>query len=207
MVRYKYIIIDPSKGGVDLGHNVNGKLEKDFNLELGKAIYNKLKVLGFPVHITRSSDNTISNYERYRYVNDLVGNNKTLVISLHIDNENKDDISIISSLKSSDNTNKDIYNDFSLLGEVKNKSLINDNSKDYYVIQRVAPLNSDVVVLKIGYDYLNKDLLDISNSISDVIINYLSDQNDYLFDYENYIVEEGYYLYKIATSIILLLIY
>ena len=40
--RFNTIIIDPGHGGVDIGFDDGAHYEKDFNLEVGKYIYNKL---------------------------------------------------------------------------------------------------------------------------------------------------------------------
>ncbi len=200
-MNYKHIIIDPGHGGVDYGHVVGNRLEKDFNLEIGKGIYNKLKTLGYPVYITRDKDITLSNYDRYEYVNNLVGNDSVLIISSQIDDENRDGISVIRSIKSDDSSNKDIYDNFKLIGEVKTKVLVNDNSKDYYAVQRVAPLNSDVIVLEFGYNYLlSDDNNKVINSICNILINHFEER---VFDsniYDSYVVEKGDYLYKLAKQ-------
>ena len=200
-MNYKYIVIDPGHGGVDYGYVAGNRLEKDFNLEIGRGIYNKLKTLGYPVYITRDKDITLSNYDRYEYVNNLVGNDCVLIISIQIDDESPENVSIIRSIKSNDNSNNSIYDDFKLLGEVKNKVLLNDNSKDYYEKQRVSPLNSDVIVLEFGYSYLlSDDNNEIINSISNILINYFEKRVFDINVYDNYVVEKGDYLYKLAKK-------
>ena len=55
----KKVVIDPYRGGDDVGNTASGLIEKDFNLEVSKYIYNKLKDLGVPVSITRDTDTTL----------------------------------------------------------------------------------------------------------------------------------------------------
>ena len=52
----KKVIIDPYRGGDDIGSNTNGIIEKDYNLNISKYIYDRLRSLGVPVSITRDSD-------------------------------------------------------------------------------------------------------------------------------------------------------
>ena len=54
----KKIVIDPYRGGDDIGNTATNLIEKDFNLEVGQYIYNRLKGLGIPVSITRDDDGT-----------------------------------------------------------------------------------------------------------------------------------------------------
>ncbi|MBQ7105205.1 MAG: LysM peptidoglycan-binding domain-containing protein [Bacilli bacterium] len=196
---YKYIIIDPGHGGIDYGYMKGNRPEKDFNLEVGKKIYYKLNQSGYPVFMTRDSDITLSNYDRYEYINNLVRNDSALVILIKVSDENKDNISIIRSIKSVIDSKNDIYDVFKAIGEVKKRVLINDNSKDYYAVHRVAPLNSDVIVLEFGYNYLlSGDNNEIINSVSNILISHFEER---VFDsniYDSYVVEKGDYLYKLA---------
>jgi len=95
--KFNTIIIDPGHGGVDVGFDDGAHYEKDFNLEIGKYIYDKLSNLGFPVYITRSGDETVSNYDRFELLNQITDDNNggSLVFSIQVDNENPDGISFI----------------------------------------------------------------------------------------------------------------
>ena len=39
----KKVIIDPYRGGEDIGSNIHGIIEKNYNLDLSKYIYKRLK--------------------------------------------------------------------------------------------------------------------------------------------------------------------
>ena len=101
MNKYKTIIIDPGHGGVDLGYDKGIYYEKDFNLDIGNYVYDKLNKLGYPVYITRQGDSTISNYDRFQYLNRITDENNggSLVFSIQIDDEKVSDLSIIRSIK------------------------------------------------------------------------------------------------------------
>ena len=84
MNNYK-IVIDPGHGGDDPGASGNGIIEKDLTLEISKYMYDRLKQLGIPVYITRTTDETISPTERVNRILSAFGNNKnTIVVSNHI---------------------------------------------------------------------------------------------------------------------------
>ncbi|MGG4491630.1 N-acetylmuramoyl-L-alanine amidase [Metabacillus idriensis] len=60
----KVIVIDPGHGGKDPGAIGNGMQEKDVTLAVGKTAADKLKKLGYDVHMTRSDDTFLSLNER-----------------------------------------------------------------------------------------------------------------------------------------------
>lgn len=199
---YQSIIIDPGNGGVDIGYYEGNHYEKDFNLKLSKYIYNRLKDLCFPVYMTRNDDYTMSNYDRYEYIDNITSEvgGKSLVLSIHIENEKSSGIDIIYSINSDDAINKDLYNKLNAITEVKTKTLPTDDSKDYYAIQRLAKDNMEVVVIEFGYDNLNdtnEEIKSYSDDIVNIIIDFFSDK-----DFVNcriHVVEKGDYLYDLAN--------
>lgn len=83
-MNYK-IVIDPGHGGVDPGAVANGLQEKDLNLKSSLYMYDRFKELGFPVFITRDSDETLSKKERVNRVLGAFGNSSdVIVLSNHI---------------------------------------------------------------------------------------------------------------------------
>lgn len=203
MNKYKTIIIDPGHGGVDLGYDKGIYYEKDFNLDIGNYVYDRLNKLGYPVYITRQGDSTISNYDRFQYLNRITDENNggSLVFSIQIDDEKANDLSIIRSIKRDYDTNKGLYEDLSEVGSVIVKTLPNDDKRDYYAIQRLAPDGSEAIVFEYGYDYLNSsyDKEKIGNQIVDVVINYFTKvkANN---EYEEYVVNKGDTLYSLANK-------
>lgn len=201
MNKYKTIIIDPGHGGVDLGYDKGNIYEKDFNLEIGNYVYDKLNKLGYPVYITRNGDITISNYDRFQYLNRITDENNggSLVFSIQIDDENADNLSIIRSINRDINANKELYDSLNELGNVITRTLPNDNSRDYYAIQRLAPIGSEAIVFEYGYDYLNSGYSkeDIGNAIVNVVIDYFTTMK-VKYEYEDYVVKKGDTLYSLA---------
>lgn len=203
--RFNTIIIDPGHGGVDFGYGDGSNYEKDFNLEVGKYIYDRLSSLGFPIYITRVEDETIDIYDRFELLNQITDDNNggSLVFSVQVDNENPNNISFIRSINRDEETNKDLYEKLNRIGEVKTKTLPNDEGKDFYAIQRLAPNGSDAIVIEFGYEYLNKtkeEKENISNNIIEQIISYFGKLNLTNNNYNNYVVEKGDSLYKIANK-------
>ena len=60
----KKIVIDAGHGGSDGGATANGIVEKDYTLKISNYMYDRLKELGVPVSITRSTDITLDPNER-----------------------------------------------------------------------------------------------------------------------------------------------
>ena len=84
MKDYK-VVIDAGHGGTDPGASGNGIIEKDLTLEISNYMYERLKNLGIPVKITRTTDETLSPTERVERVLDAYGNNpNVIVVSNHI---------------------------------------------------------------------------------------------------------------------------
>lgn len=84
MKDYK-VVIDAGHGGTDPGASGNGIIEKDLTLEISNYMYERLKNLGIPVKITRTTDETLSPTERVERVLDAYGNDpNVIVVSNHI---------------------------------------------------------------------------------------------------------------------------
>ena len=81
----KGVVVDAGHGGDDPGA-VNGNIkEKDFNLAVSEYIYKRLKELGIPTYITRSTDETLDRDERVNRILNAFGNDpNVIVLSNHI---------------------------------------------------------------------------------------------------------------------------
>lgn len=81
----KGVVVDAGHGGDDPGA-VNGNVkEKDFTLAVAEYIYNRLKELGIPTYITRSTDETLNRDERVSRILNAFGNSSdVIVLSNHI---------------------------------------------------------------------------------------------------------------------------
>ena len=79
------VVVDAGHGGDDPGA-INGKIyEKDFTLKVAQYIYDRLKALGIPTYITRTTDETLNRDERVKRILSAFGNNSdVIVLSNHI---------------------------------------------------------------------------------------------------------------------------
>ena len=81
----KKVVVDAGHGGVDPGASGNGVIEKEYNLRIANYIYDRLKELGVPVSITRTSDVTINPNDRVKSILNAYGNNSdVIVLSKHL---------------------------------------------------------------------------------------------------------------------------
>jgi len=99
------------------------------------------------------------------------------------------------------NTNKELYDRLNNIGEVKIKTLSNDESKDFYAIQRLAPDGSDAIVIEFGYNFLNDLKVEkekLGEEIVNEIVSYLGNINFNNNNYDNYVVQKGDTLFDIA---------
>ena len=76
----KSVCIDPGHGGSDPGAQYFGQNEKDINLSVALDLQNRLVSAGYNVFMTRTSDTTLTNADRYNYCNST---SATLVVSIH----------------------------------------------------------------------------------------------------------------------------
>jgi N-acetylmuramoyl-L-alanine amidase len=75
------IMLDPGHGGSDTGTTVGGLMEKELTLDIALKLKERLEKAGFEVHMTRSSDLTLTLRERSEMAN-LLGAH--LFVSVHI---------------------------------------------------------------------------------------------------------------------------
>ena len=79
------IVIDAGHGGSDPGAVSGTSLEKDYTLLISKYIYDRLKEMGIPVYITRSTDETVDRETRLNRINNAFGNDpQVILLSNHI---------------------------------------------------------------------------------------------------------------------------
>lgn len=75
------IIVDAGHGGMDGGTQGNGLLEKDWTLEIARALAEDLRQRGFKVKMTRNSDETLELAERAAIANEQRNH---LLVSVHL---------------------------------------------------------------------------------------------------------------------------
>ena len=83
--KFAGVVIDPGHGGVDSGAIGKDFLEKDYNLQISRYMYDRFRELGVPVYLTRDSDETLNPNDRTRKVLSFFGNDpNVVVISNHL---------------------------------------------------------------------------------------------------------------------------
>lgn len=76
----KVIVIDPGHGGKDSGAVGNGYFEKDIVLSVSAQLAERLRAMGYTVHLTRANDTFIELKDRTKFANDKEAD---LFISVH----------------------------------------------------------------------------------------------------------------------------
>lgn len=76
----KVIVIDPGHGGKDSGAVGNGFMEKEIVLQIGNRLSERLRAMGYTVHMTRSNDTFIELKDRTKFANDKEAD---LFVSIH----------------------------------------------------------------------------------------------------------------------------
>lgn len=206
------IIIDPSKGGTDLGVQGNGIIEKDYNLLISKYIYDRLRELGANVSITRDEDIILTNEERVNKIINTYGNNKNVIVLSNILNSgNSEGTEIVYALRNNDKLAQMIASNLSDIGRNVNKyyqrrSTI-DTSKDYYDIQKDT---GDIETIIVNYGYV--DNVNDANKLINNYREYAEAVVKAIANYKNipyikkdnsmnvYIVKKGDSLYSIAKK-------
>lgn len=132
---------DTSHGGTDPGASGNGIIEKDLALQISNYMYNRLKELGVPVKITRSTDETLSPTERVNRVLNAYGNDDdVIVISNHINAGGGEGAEVIYALRDTSTLPNLILSELEDEGQITRKAyqrrLPSNTAKDYYFMQR-----------------------------------------------------------------------
>lgn len=204
------IIIDPSRGGEDIGSNANSIIEKDFNLELSKYIYDRLKNLNIPVVLTRDNDNTISVDDRINKIKSTYGTgNDVIIISNGLNNAN-DNVEIIYALRNSNNLATKLVNELTTAGlnvsKYYQRRLPSDTSKDYNKLIRDTA-NNETIIINYGNinnaseaNYLKNNLENIGEAVVIALTNYLGINYNPILGSNYYRVKKGDTLYSIARN-------
>ena len=154
MKDYK-VVIDAGHGGDDPGSSGNGIIEKELTLKISQYMYDRLKELGIPVTMTRTTDETLNPTDRVNRILDAYGNNSNvIVVSNHINAGGGEGAEVIYALRNSDKLASSILNELEKSGQVVRKyyqrRLPSNSSKDYYYIIRNTP-NNETLIVEYGF--------------------------------------------------------
>ena len=198
------VIINPQYGGSETGKINNSFIEKNFNLDISKVIYNTLKEKGIETSLLRDSDQTISLQDRLNLINKLVKpNEENILISTTVAEGGSSGAEIIYALRNEDDLASQISNELEIngLNVLKYYQLRNpdDTSKDFYAIIR-EPVNTESIIISLGYidnsvdnNYLLNNVEKLGKSIANGIYNYIKKENIY-------VVKLGDTLFSIANK-------
>ncbi|MBQ9024129.1 MAG: LysM peptidoglycan-binding domain-containing protein [Bacilli bacterium] len=203
------IVIDPSKGGSDNGISSNDILEKDFNLEISKYIYDRLKQLGMDVKMTRDSDETLSNSERINKIINSYGNNSKVIALSNTLSDQGSGVEIIYALRNKDTLaraiNDNLKNSNIKVNKYYQKRSKEDTSKDYYDIQSKTGSIETIIV-----DYGNINNKDEASNLknnyktyAEAVIKALANYKGIPYNLDEkdiYIVQKGDSLYSISNK-------
>lgn len=206
MKDYK-VVIDSGHGGTDPGASGNGIIEKDLTLEISNYMYERLKNLGIPVKITRTTDETLSPTERVERVLDAYGNDpNVIVVSNHINAGGGEGAEVIYALRNTSTLPDLILSELEKEGQIIRKAyqrrLPSDTSKDYYFMQRNT---GDTQSITVEYGFLDNenDAQKLKNNYidyTDAVIRALLEYIGYSTTGNTYTVKKGDSLWSISKK-------
>ncbi len=185
-----FVIINPEYGGLESGKIKNNLIEKNFNLNISKLIYNKLKDLGIDTYLLRDSDTTIDLQERLNLINRLKKTDEeNILITNALSSGNSSGAEIVYGLKNDDSLAREITNELEANGynvlkyyQLRNPS---NTSLDFYPIIREVD-NVESIIVNYGYidnpndyNYLINDEKNLAESVARGIYNYIKKENVY----------------------------
>ena len=165
------VVIDAGHGGKDPGASGNGIIEKNLTLDISKYIYNRLKSLGVPVVMTRTTDETLEQNARVSRVLDAFGNSKdVIVISNHINAGGGEGVEVIYPLRQTDKFAKTIFDNVVSAGQKGRKyyqlRLPSNPRKDCYYMLRETP-NTNAAIIEYGFLDNSKDAEKLKSNYKD----------------------------------------
>ena len=184
------VIIDPYRGGTDIGQQIDNQYEKNIILNISKYMSKKLNELGISTELVRNNDISLTDEERNSIINEIKEKDD-IILQNRISDDNEFDIiyplrkndylvSLIATNLESNGINVDKY---------YQRRLPTNTTLDYYSIIRNTNPNESIII---EYKNINnyQEIIDIiSNSIS----NYINKKNTYT-------VKKGDSLYQIANK-------
>ena len=146
----KKVIIDAYRGGDDIGSNTGGIVEKNYNLELSKYIYDRLRSLGIPTSLTRDSDETLNIDNRVNRITSTYGKGNDVIVISNALTTGGENAEIVYALRNSNALAKKISDELSSAGiEVEKyyqRRLPSDTALDYNQLIRDTKNNESIII-------------------------------------------------------------
>ena len=185
------VIINPGYGGSASGIVSGNFIEKNFNLEIGEVIFNRLKTLGINAYLIRENDSTVTNQERLTTINGIVNQgDEVVVITIQIIESNETGAQIVYSLRDIDTLARGISDAIETTGQEVSKFYQfrnpNATSEDYYEMIRELDTTENVIISlgnpnnSFDNGFLLNNIEPLGNTIADAIKDYLTKQNLYI---------------------------
>ena len=204
----KKIVIDPYRGGDDIGKTKDNLIEKDFNLEISKYIYDKLKEKNIPVSLTRNNDETLSIEDRTNKIKSLYGSGNDVIVISNALSPDEEGIQIVYALRNTRNLAEKLANSFKSKNIKVNKyyqrRLPSDTSLDYNPLIRDTK-NNETLIIYYGnpnntndFNIINNNVSDLGDAVVEAILSYLNIASSKPTSGIYYKVKSGDTLYSIA---------
>ena len=180
----KKVVIDPYRGGDDTGKVKGNLIEKDFNLEISKYIYDKLKEKNIPVALTRDSDKTLSIEDRVNKIKSLYGSGNDVIVISNALSSDEEGVQIVYALRNTRNLSEKLANSFDAKNIKVNKyyqrRLPSDTSLDYNPLIRDTKNNETLIIYygnpnnSADLNIINNNINDLGDAVAEAILNYLN---------------------------------
>ena len=208
------VVIDAGHGGSDGGASGNGIVEKNLTLLISKYMYDRLRELGIPVKMTRTTDETLDSTTRSKKILDAFGNGKNvIVISNHINAGGGDGAEVIYALRNNSTFSNKILDELKNEGQNIRKSyqqrLPSNPVKDYYFIHRNTP-DTEAVIVEYGFlDSKGDDVQQLKNNYeryAEAVVKAIAEYKNIPYtapetlESTYYTVQKGDSLWSIATK-------
>ena len=205
----KKVIIDAYRGGDDIGSSVNGITEKNYNLELSKYIYDRLRSLKIPTTLTRDSDETLNMDNRVNRITSTYGKGKDVIVISNALTSGGENAEIVYALRNSSTLAKKIADELNSAGikveKYYQRRLPSDTALDYNQLIRDTKNNESIIIYYGNIDnekeatFLKNNLNEIGEAIVIAITSYLNIPYTPI-NSNYYIVKSGDSLYSIAKK-------